>query len=319
MPLDTPLILTHDHDPNVVFRGPFLPQLGQSVESPRTPVSYDELWTNFQHLSRAYHNLLTQHRELSDARNTLQTEHKGLRDSYNSLASKHQEFVDDAINTRIQSWRYVVRVEELEKELRLLRQGDAHSLSIKRKYDDIHDGDKDAAESDWSASSRSHSQSPSNDTFTTPASSKIASTPLIKRGLSDDNASSRALLVTPMAEFPCEPSDEIRTPKRRRGSNYDHDCAPADAGAQQPSPFVTPIGKPIRPENLSLETNSRLISSIRPSPLQIRLGAKSFRHRSTAVVEQNATAAAVAAALSGTAVSYHDRSSSPSPAVRHTL
>ncbi|KAJ3561371.1 hypothetical protein NP233_g10232 [Leucocoprinus birnbaumii] len=165
-------------------------------------MSYEELWSNFQHLSRAYHSLLIQQRELAEAHQTLQNEHTGLRDSYSTLTAKHQEFVDDAINHRIQSWRYVVRVEELEKELRLLREGDTHPSSTKRKYADLEDCDNDAAGSDWSASSRSHSQSPSNDTLTTPASSKIASVPLIKRGFSDDNIPSGAPFITPAAEAP---------------------------------------------------------------------------------------------------------------------
>ena len=124
MPLDPPLVLTHDHDPNIVFRGQSL------VQHPQSPLSYDDLRSKSHHLSLVYHDLLSRHRILADAHQALKAEHSVLRSSYASLASKHQEYGDDAINSRIQSWRYVVRVEELEKELRLLRQGNAHSMCV---------------------------------------------------------------------------------------------------------------------------------------------------------------------------------------------
>lgn len=124
MPLDPPLVLTHDHDPDIVFRGQCL------VQHPQSPLSYDDLRSKSHHLSLVYHDLLSRHRILADAHQALKAEHSVLRSSYASLASKHQEYVDDAINSRIQSWRYVVRVEELEKELRLLRQGNAHSMCV---------------------------------------------------------------------------------------------------------------------------------------------------------------------------------------------
>jgi predicted nuclease with TOPRIM domain len=126
MPMDTPLILTHDHDPKVVFRGQFNPYVLDTLQAPADPPSYNDLWTNFQHLSRTYNDLVSQHHDLSDAHQALQVELNNFRDSCWSLRSRQQELVDDATKARIQSWRHIVRVEELEKELGTLRHGETH-------------------------------------------------------------------------------------------------------------------------------------------------------------------------------------------------
>lgn len=126
--MDNPLILTHDHDPQVVFKLPF-PSM-DSPGSPPSPVSYDALWSSFQRLTLSYNDLILQHRELSEANRTLREECNSFRDNYWTLRSKHQEVVDEAINARIESWRHVVRVEELQTELRLVKQRDSKSMCV---------------------------------------------------------------------------------------------------------------------------------------------------------------------------------------------
>ncbi|KXN89092.1 hypothetical protein AN958_06293 [Leucoagaricus sp. SymC.cos] len=321
MPIDTPLVLTHNHDPKVVFRGQLVPQSFDSQEALVNPLSYDELWSNFQRMTRAYNDLLFQNKELLDTHQALQNEYNSLRDTYWSLHAKHQEFVDDAINSRIQSWRHVVRVEELEKELRLLKQGEAQLLSSKRKFTDVEDGDNDGAESDWSASSRSHSHSMSSDILNTPASgsSKIASAPLIKDGSSDDGISYQVQEITSLGGDLQGLSAEIRTPKRRRerASGLYHDRTPAEADTRRRNVIAGPMGKSTNTEDITLGKVSKRSPHARRSPPRTRLRTRSSRNRRSSVKEQNATAAAVAAALSEAAASH--RSTSPSPPEQRSL
>lgn len=126
--MDPPLVLTQDHDPKVIFRAQLLP----CPESPTTPqaLTYDDLWSNFQRISHSYNDLVTQHRELSEAHQALREEFNSLRDLYWRLRYKNQELMDDAVNARIESWRHVVRLEELKKELRLLQQGKTQPLCV---------------------------------------------------------------------------------------------------------------------------------------------------------------------------------------------
>lgn len=134
--MDPPLILTHNHDPKVIFKPHF--SLMDSLESPASHVSYQDLWSNFQRISHSYNDLLSQNRDLSDAHRALREEYNTLRDTYWCLRYKHQELVDDAINARIESWRHVVRLEEVKKELRLLRQGDSQPPCVFRLPRSLH-------------------------------------------------------------------------------------------------------------------------------------------------------------------------------------
>lgn len=306
MPLDPPLVLTHDHDPNIVFRGQSL------VQHPQNPLSYDDLRSKSHHLSLVYHDLLSRHRILADAHQALKAEHSVLRSSYASLASKHQEYGDDAINSRIQSWRYVVRVEELEKELRLLRQGNAHSITNKRKYADL---GGDAAESQWSASSRSHSASLTNNTSNTPASSKTAHSLGIQVGRDANNDVISSGIQAATGPPHNSTSTDIRAPKRHKECDYER----VSADVHQ-SLIVTPVENPIRrQEDTTLETYSRPMYLTRQCPTQTRPKTRLPQRRWPDIVDHSATAAAIAAAFSGSAVSQPDRSSSPSPATRGTL
>ncbi|KAF9449532.1 hypothetical protein P691DRAFT_812296 [Macrolepiota fuliginosa MF-IS2] len=351
--MDPPLVLTQLHDPKLIFRVQ-LPL--QPVDCPQSPtpqsLPYDDLWDNFQRMSRAYNNLLTQNKDLSDAHHTLQDEFTNLRDLYWRLRCKNQELVDEAIHTRIESWRHAVRLEELKKELCLLQHANAHTpSSSKRKFPDIeHDaddnpGDESDADVDaWSASTSSQSHS-NTDTFNTPtsgASSKIPppplpSLPLINnlKGSSDIvdshltlHHNPRAIVSTASRGEPCireEPSAEIRTPKRPRRSysrrDYDDDVViSTDPSAHRQQDGIgdddgiPPIGK-------EHQAGTTKHARRRRTPPQTRSRTRSSRCRRVSAEQQNATAAAVAAALSGAAASnsHSGISVSPSPPERRSL
>jgi len=296
MPPDSPLILTHDHDPDVVFKGPWMAH---------TTATCQDLLSNFRHLSHIYNDLLSRHRALSDAHQALKDEYTVLRGSYARLSTKHQEHVNDANTSRIQSWRYVVRVEELEKELYLLKQGDKHSVCVccipsascpyfslrthKRKYIDLGD---DLAGSESSAFHSSHSHSLTNDTMNTLASLKT--------------------------EIHHDTSSNIPSPKRYKecGSVSDYERASANAGVHQHL-IVSPVGNPVHHQE---ETTPEIYPrpSTRFSPPQMFSNTRSSQCRWTEIVDPHATAAAIAAAFSVSAVGQLDHSSAPSPAARET-
>jgi len=293
MPSDPPLVLTHDHDPDVVFRGPWMAP---------TPAACNDLLSNFRHLSHIYNDLLSRHRALSDAHQALKDEHTVLRSSYARLSTKNQEHVNDAITSRIQSWRYVVRVEELENELYLLKQGDKHSMCVccilsvscpylslrahKRKYVDLGD---DLAGSESSAFRSSHPHSLTNDTINTLTS--------LQTEIPHDSSSS---------DFP--------SPKRYRecGSVSDYERASATVGVHQ-GLMVSPAGNSVhRQEDTTFETYPR--HSTRFSPPQTFPKTRPSQRRWSDIVDPHATAAAIAAAFSVSAVAQPNQSSTPSPA-----
>lgn len=290
MPSDPPLVLTQDHDPDVVFRGPWMAH---------TPAACNDLLSNFRHLSHIYNDLLSRHRALSDAHQALKDEHTALRGSYASLSTKHQEHVHDAITSRIQSWRYVVRVEELENELYLLKQGDKCSMYVrcipsvscpyfslrahKRKYIGLGD---DLAGSESLAFRSSHSHSLTNDTMNALARFKT--------------------------EIPHD-SSGFPSPKRYRecGSVSDYERASANVGVHQ-GLMVSPTGNSVhRQEDATLETDPR--PSTRFSPPQTLPKTQSSQRRWSDIFDPHATAAAIAAAFSVSAVVQPNHSSTPSP------
>lgn len=101
-----------------------------SLPDPDSSMSYDALLSSYQRLSHCYTDLFSRNRELSEANRALREECNTFRDNYWSLRYKHQEVADDAINARIESWRHVVRLEELNKELRLLKQADSQPMCV---------------------------------------------------------------------------------------------------------------------------------------------------------------------------------------------
>ena len=258
-----------------------------------------DLLSNSRHLSHIYNDLLSRHRALSDAHQALKNEYTVLCGSYARLSAKHQEHVNDAITSRIQSWRYVVRVEELEKELYLLRQGDKHSMCVcckiptscaylllrthKRKYVDFGD-DLAGSESSAFRSSRSHS-------------------------LTNDTTNILASLIT---EIPHDTSSDIPSPKRHKecGSVSDHERASPNVSAHQ-SLIVSPARNPIHhQENTTPGTCPRHMYSAQFSPPQTFSKTRSSQRRWSDIVDPHATAAAIAAAFSLSAVGQPDHSSS---------
>lgn len=129
--MDPPLVLTQLHDPNVIFRAQFSFKHPEPSQSPTILFPHDDLWSNFQRMSQSYNDLMNQNRELSESHQALQEEYNTLRETYMCLRYKHQEVVDDAMHSRIESWRHAVRLEELKKELRLLKQGETQPQYVR--------------------------------------------------------------------------------------------------------------------------------------------------------------------------------------------
>lgn len=123
--MDPPLVLTQHHDPNVIFRAQFSFNQPESSQSPTILCANDDLWSKYYRMSNSYRELYTQNRELSEGHQALKEEYNTLRDTYLRLRCKHQELVDDAMHSRIESWRHAVRLEEVKNELCLLKQNEA--------------------------------------------------------------------------------------------------------------------------------------------------------------------------------------------------
>jgi len=182
----------------------------------------------------------------------------------------------------------------------------------KRKYADL---GGDAAESQWSASSRSHSASLTNNTSNTPASSKTAHSLGIQVGRDANNDVISSGIQAATGPPHNSTSTDIRAPKRHKECDYER----VSADVHQ-SLIVTPVENPIRrQEDTTLETYSRPMYLTRQCPTQTRPKTRLPQRRWPDIVDHSATAAAIAAAFSGSAVSQPDRSSSPSPATRGTL
>lgn len=193
--------------------------------------------------------------------------------------------------------------------------------SSKRKFSDT-DIDHDGA-SNWSASSGSQSRAFSNDTFNTPLSGssfKIAATvPIAQPTPDSDFISFRPHQLITSGES----SAEIRTPKRRKyhgSSRSSHardqrQLAASLKGDKQvqirEDGSVTPIPTPLQESAApQLKPVPKYALNTRRSPPQTRSRTRMSRSGRPSLNEQNTTAAAVAAALTGnTGASNHDLSS----------